>query len=289
VKKKQSKLLTFIAPVGIFLLMVGSKMKALLLVASKWLTFAKLGWLSAKCMSLWLSLTLYGVVFGWSFAWMLIIVLLCHEGGHWIWMQAYRLNPGWPTFIPFLGAFVAMKKLPKDEASHAWVAMAGPLIGGVTSGIFFWAGAITDNNWLMATGNLGFILNLIQLIPARPLDGGFVITAISKKILIPGILFLVLFAVYRQSVLLFFIGIISIFELLDTITGSRQMELRASTSEAKTLGELIREIEKLPNSEVMKPASMDQRWLIGISYIVLAASLGQLYTVSSSLLPNLHR
>ncbi len=284
--KKKSKL-SFLTPLLVAGALLSTKLKSVLLLGSKWLSFAKLGWLVTKSWTLWLSLTLYAATFGWSLAWMLVLVLFLHEGGHWIWMRAYGLNPGLPTFIPFLGAFVAMKKLPKDEASHAWVAFAGPLIGGVTSALLYWIGVIINNTWLMTTGHLGSILNLLQLIPAKPLDGGFVISAVSTRLLIPGVIFLVIFSIYRQSIFLFVIAIFSIFTLLESFTGKAQLELQANASSASTVGALVSEIEKISATEIMRSATTTQRWIIGIAYLVLAASLGQLYAISSDQLPSL--
>lgn len=287
---KRNNKLSFITPAVALLAVLYAKSKTLLLAGLKGLSFLKLGWLVTKFWSLWLSLGLYIAAFGWSFAWMLIIVLFLHEGGHYVWARAYKLNPGLPAFVPFLGAFVAMKKLPKDEASHAWVAFAGPLIGGVTSALIYAVGAYIDNTWMMATGNLGFILNLFQLIPARPLDGGFVISAISKKLMIPGACLLLLFAVFRQSLFLFVIGLIAVLEVSSALTGRNQLELRGHSSPTMTVGELIEEIETTSTKDVIHQATPGQRWQIGIAYISLVALLGQLYAMTSAQLPTaLHR
>jgi Zn-dependent protease len=282
---KRNNKFSFLTPVIAFAAVLSSKLKVFLLACTKGLAYVKLSWLVTKFWSLWLSLGLYIAVFGWSFAWMLIIVLLLHEGGHWIWMRAYKLDPGLPAFVPFLGAFVAMKKLPKDEAAHAWVAFAGPLIGGVTSALIYGLGVSQDNVFLMGTGNLGFILNLLQLIPAKPLDGGFIITAISKKLIIPGICALLLFAAYRQSLFLFVIGLVSAMEVLGTLTGRNQLEQRARSSSKGTVGELIAEIEEISTKDNVRQANPAQRWQIGLAYLSLVALLGQLYSVSSAQLP----
>lgn len=284
VNKRNGKF-PLITPAIAVLAVLYTKSKALLLVGVKGLSLLKLSWLITKFWSLWLSLGLYIAAFGWSFAWMLVIVLILHESGHYIWARAYKLNPGLPAFVPFLGAFVAMKKLPKDEASHAWVAFAGPLIGGVTSALIYGLGANLDNTWMMATGNLGFILNLFQLIPARPLDGGYVVSAISKKLMIPGACLIFAFAIFRQSLFLFIIGVIAVMDVLSALSGRNQLEMRGHSSPTMTVGELITEIETMSTKEAIQQAAPGQRWQIGIAYITLVALLGQLYAITSAQLP----
>lgn len=86
-----------------------------------------------------LSLWFYAWRLGWPWALATILLLLMHEMGHFIWMQACGLKPKMPVFIPFFGAMTAMEELPKDDWTQAWTALAGPLIGGACAvGCFYW-------------------------------------------------------------------------------------------------------------------------------------------------------
>src|SRR3984957_8533270 len=205
-KSNKKTILGSLGVVGLILL----KGKTYLLAAWKALAFVKVG----SILSPLITIGVYTMLFGFPYAIAVFILLLTHEMGHWIWMKALGLEPKLPVFIPGIGAYVAMTKLPPDEATHAWVALAGPLIGGVTSGLLFWFGVNYSNGWLMAAGSTGFFLNLFQLIPAKPFDGGFIINAISKWLLIPGTIILFGLAYYFQSIFLFLISILSVFSLV---------------------------------------------------------------------------
>ncbi|MGH9552226.1 MAG: site-2 protease family protein, partial [Terriglobales bacterium] len=151
------------------------KFKGLGLAALKAASLFKLSWLLPSAISMILSIGVFTAMYGWSYGVAVVLLIFIHEMGHWIWMKASGFEPKAPMFIPGIGAYVAMTKLPPNETERAWVAFAGPLIGGIGSAVLYWAGMHTGNEWMMAAGNTGFFLNLLQLLPARPLDGGFVV------------------------------------------------------------------------------------------------------------------
>ncbi len=158
-KSNKKTILGSLGILGIILL----KGKAYLFAAWKALALFKIGWIISPL----LTIGVYSMLFGLPYAIAVFLLLLTHEMGHWVWMKALGLEPKLPIFIPGIGAYVAMTKLPPDQATHAWVALAGPLIGGLTSGILFWFGVTYSNAWLMAAGSTGFFLNLFQLVPAK--------------------------------------------------------------------------------------------------------------------------
>lgn len=163
------------------------KGKVYIFAALKGLSFLKLGWLFKSALMLFASLALYWALWGPIFAVIVVVMILIHELGHYVWMKVNGLNPQPIMFIPGLGAYVAMEKMPADQATDAWVALAGPLVGGVASAAFYYYGVTSHNLFFVAAGSVGLFLNLLQLIPAKPLDGGFVINAINKWLLIPGV------------------------------------------------------------------------------------------------------
>lgn len=223
------------------------------------LALFKFGWLGKSFLSMALSIGFYAMFFGWPYAIAIVLLLFIHEGGHWIWMKVHGLNPQAPIFVPGMGAYVAMTKLPPDAMTRAWVAFAGPLVGGLAAAGMYYGGAITGNGWLLAAGSTGFFLNLIQLIPAKPLDGGFVVNAISKWLLLPGALLLLAAAVALHSVLLMIIAGISCF------TGFKMITNHGAVSD---------------EDAVVVPATVGQKALIGVAYVALVGMLAYLYVLS---------
>lgn len=231
------------------------KFKVAIFAALKALTFIKFGWFFSSFISMFVSIGLYAMFWGWPYAIAIILLLYIHEMGHWIWMKHLGLEPKAPMFLPGIGAYVAMTKLPADEATHAWVALAGPLVGGVGCAALYWAGMHLDNGWCMAAGSTGFMLNLLQLVPAKPLDGGFVISAVSKWLLVPGTAFLFALSFAFHSILLLIISVISLISLIASRFAHGQ-------------------------APQMQPATGVQRFAVAFAYISLAGMLAYLYWLS---------
>jgi Zn-dependent protease len=110
--------------------------------------------------------------------------------GHYIYLKHMNLEPKAPVFIPFVGAFVAMKNLPKERIVSAWSAFWGPCLGGIIAGLLLPIGLATHSQLLVVLSVYGVGLNLLQLTPSRPLDGGFIAETIWKWLTIPGSLML---------------------------------------------------------------------------------------------------
>ena len=110
-----------------------------------------------------------------------------------------------PMFIPFLGAFVAMKELPKDAGAEARVGLAGPVLGtlGCLIPLALWL-ATGEPFWQAATF-IGFFLNLFNLLPILPLDGGRAMAALSSWIWAIGFLLFIGVAVIYPNPIIFLI------------------------------------------------------------------------------------
>jgi Zn-dependent protease len=199
------------------------------------------GWLFKTGLTMMLSLATYGFVYGWRFAIALIGLLIIHEFGHWVWLKANGVAAEVPIFIPFVGAVISLKKLPEDEAMTAWTALAGPLIGGAGALICWGAGFYCNYGPLMAGGCFGFMLNLFQLVPAMPLDGGWVLASISRKLLIPGTILLILLAILSRSPLLIIICIVAIASLF-----ARKKVTPAPVQPVQTLAEYEQQLVGAP-------------------------------------------
>jgi Zn-dependent protease len=123
--------------------------------------------------------------------------------GHVIQLRREGIHAGAPMFIPFLGAFVAMKQLPKDAGAEARVGLAGPVLGtiGCLIPLAFWLA--TDDPFWQACTFIGLFLNLFNLLPVLPLDGGRAAQALSSWIWGVGfLLFLGVLVIFPSPVLI---------------------------------------------------------------------------------------
>jgi Zn-dependent protease len=268
-KGKAGGMLGGLGILGIILL----KGKFYIFAALKALSFLKLGWLFKSFFMFFASIAVYWAFFGPIFAVIVVGMILIHELGHYVWMKVNGLNPKPIMFIPGLGAFVEMEKMPADQATDAWVALAGPLVGGVAAAGFYYFGVTTQNLLLMAAGSVGIFLNLLQLIPAKPLDGGFVINAINKWLLIPGVGLAFAYAFFFHSFLFGIIAVIAFFNVFSQFKNPDQRPMRGG--------------------QLQVPATMQQRVMIAIAYFGLAGMLGYLYWLSHeetiNMLPSKHK
>ncbi len=148
----------------------------------------KFGTLLTTGGSMLISLVVYAWIFGWRYAAGFIALLFVHEMGHYVAARQRGLNVGAPTFIPFMGAWIELKALPHDAETEAYVGMGGPLIGtfGALACYFVARDGGDDLRWLLAVAYGGFFLNLFNLIPVSPLDGGRITAVLSPRIWLLG-------------------------------------------------------------------------------------------------------
>lgn len=128
------------------------------------------------------SLALYlllGYYFFHSFNMLLLITIIVvfHELGHFIAMKAFRYKDLGIFFIPLLGAYVSGSKREVSQRESAIILLAGPL-PGIIAGIIFYL-LYLQNPFLSIAGIpyytiaiLFLFLNIINLLPVYPLDGG---------------------------------------------------------------------------------------------------------------------
>ena len=180
----------------------------LLLSSLKW------GKLATTGGTMLLSLGVYATIWGWRYAAGFIFLLLVHEMGHYIAARQCGLDVGAPTFIPFVGAWIELKDQPHDAEVEAFVALAGPLIGSIGAAAVYLAGRQLDSNLMLAIAYAGFFLNLINLLPVSPLDGGRITAVISPRIWLVGAPLLLALLLWWASPVLFLVAIISIPQLM---------------------------------------------------------------------------
>ena len=129
----------------------------------------------------------YTLLWGWRFAAVFVVLIFVHELGHALWLRHEGIPAGAPVFIPFLGAVIGMRGMPRDAYVEAKVGLAGPVLGTIGSAIVLGLGEWQNSDLLRAAGHTGFLLNLFNLLPIVPLDGGRAMAAIHPALWIAGI------------------------------------------------------------------------------------------------------
>jgi Zn-dependent protease len=137
----------------------------------------------------------YTMFFGWKYAVGFVLLILVHESGHLIAARWCGLKVGAPVFIPFMGAFIALKEAPPNAWIEAIVGIGGPVAGTVGAIVCHNVFTITQDPIWLALAYSGYFLNLFNLIPAGFMDGGRIVNAISPWLLLPGLGVLVWFMV----------------------------------------------------------------------------------------------
>src|SRR3989440_6090447 len=150
---------------------------------------------------------------GIAFAIGLIWVIFVHEMGHWLEAKRQGLPVSAPLFIPFLGASIFLKENPESAWKEFQLAIAGPLLGSAGAGVVFAIAEAEDSNKLRAIAFLGFFINLFNLLPIVPLDGGRIVTAIHPALWILGLVGLLALVIYRPNGLLVLILFFAAMEL----------------------------------------------------------------------------
>ncbi len=162
----------------------GQPMIKLLLVLLK---FAKFGPALKSAAFMLVSVGAYALLFGWRYALGFVLLLFIHEMGHYIAARRLGMNVGLPTFIPFVGAWIELKDRPLSVQQEAHIAFAGPFAGTLAAAAVLALALHEHSTLLLALAYAGFFLNLFNLIPISPFDGGRIIAILSPKVWFVGL------------------------------------------------------------------------------------------------------
>jgi Zn-dependent protease len=181
-----------------------------------------------------LSMLAYSWIFGWRYAVGFVLLIFVHEMGHYLAARKRGLAVGAPTFVPFVGAWIEMKQIPHDVETEAFVGFAGPLAGTAAALACYWLARETGSELLLALAYSGCMLNLFNLIPVSPLDGGRITAIISPKVWLAGVPLLAALFFYRPSPMLILIAILAYPQLKAALSGkhdrpSEYYEVRRET------------------------------------------------------------
>jgi Zn-dependent protease len=159
------------------------------------------------------SVAAYAWLWGLPFAVGFVVLIFVHELGHVIELRRQGVPASAPLFIPFLGAVIGMKQLPDDAWKEARVALAGPILGSLGAAAFWVAGEAAASDLLVGLAFVGFFLNLFNLIPIVPLDGGRAVAALHPAVWLLGLLMMVGLVIVSPNPILVIIVIIGALEL----------------------------------------------------------------------------
>jgi Zn-dependent protease len=198
------------------------------------------------------SVAAYALFWGWTFAVGFVVLLFVHEMGHVIQLRREGIKASAPMFVPWLGAVVMMKAMPDDALAEARVGLAGPVLGSLGAAACLGLAEAVNSDLLRALAYVGFFLNLINLVPMVPFDGGRAMAAMA-----PAMWFLGLGA---MLVLLLAVGnpFLLVFILLGGMETWRRWKLRGTRS-----------LEQAAYYRV----SRRNRLLVGAVYLGLIAAL----------------
>jgi Zn-dependent protease len=193
--KRPNPIKRTLGPIVAALIAFAAKFKTILLLLPKLKLFTT-AW------TMLVSIAAYALIWGVPFAAGFVVLLLIHELGHVIQLRREGVKASAPMFIPFLGAVITSKSLGKDATAEARVGLAGPILGsiGAAACILIWH-AIGNDMW-RALAFVGFFLNLINLVPVTPFDGGRAMAAMSPWMWAVGLAILVVLIVTLHNAFL---------------------------------------------------------------------------------------
>jgi Zn-dependent protease len=181
-----------------------------------------------------LMIWVYTQIWGWQFALGFVLLLLVHETGHLIVAKKFGLKVGAPVFIPFMGAFIALKEAPRNAWMEACVGIGGPLLGSLGALVCNAMGEFFAAPIFIALAWFGYFLNLFNLTPVGMLDGGRIVTALSRWLWLPGCALLIWFGWKYPNFIIWLIVLLSlprIYSLFRKRTEEEQRYFEATPSQ----------------------------------------------------------
>lgn len=223
----------WLAPLTAVLLFIVTKLK-FVLAAVKGLPFLTTGITAI------VSIGAYALAFSWQFAVGLVLLLFIHEMGHVFVLRRYGVPATAPVFIPFLGAFIGMKELPRNAVMEAYVGLGGPVIGSLGAMAAWGLYVIDGHRIFLVMAYIGVLLNLFNLLPVLPLDGGRIVGAISRWIWVAGYAVALGFLILRPNPLLFLVLALGAPELWNALRSRKEEEeyYKVPLSERASVGAL---------------------------------------------------
>ncbi len=186
-----------------------------------------------------LTIGAYAMVWGWRFALGFVLLIFVHECGHLIVARRFGLKVSAPMFIPFMGAFIALKEAPRNAWMESNVGIGGPIFGTLGAIVCHLLGVYLNIPLLIAIAWSGYFLNLFNLAPAGMLDGGRIVTALSPWLWLPGFALLAWLAWTRPNLIIWLVLVMAlprIFSLFRRRTAEEQRYFEVTPAQRATMG-----------------------------------------------------
>jgi len=119
----------------------------------------------------------YSIMFTFEFALALVAVLVFHEYGHLRAMKKFGIPTKGMYLIPFFGG-IALGDKPRTQWEDVYISMMGPVYGLLMTAVFFVIYVVTGSHFCGLLASTSALLNLVNLFPVYPLDGGRVVKAL---------------------------------------------------------------------------------------------------------------
>ncbi len=242
---RQSFIKRRLAPIGAAIIAFLAKIKSIVLLAPKVKLLVTAG-------SMLVSIAAYATIWGFSFALGFVVLLLVHEMGHVIALRREGIKASAPMFIPFLGALISARSLGDNAAAEARVGLGGPILGTIGAAACLVVWQLTGDDFWRALAFTGFFLNLFNLLPVVPLDGGRAMAAMAPWMWGLGLAAMVVLAIVFPNPIIFIIVVLAAFETY------KRWKLRRSGG-----------LQQLAYYSVRA----QDRWLIAATYLALVALL----------------
>jgi Zn-dependent protease len=240
-----------LAVIGALALLALTKLKAIAALVLPALKFLKLGKILTTSGSMLVSVWFYSLAFGWKFAFGFVLLIFVHEMGHVFvaWRQGLPISA--PIFIPGMGAVILAKAESKSAWDQAVMGIGGPILGSVGAVVCWWIYATTQNELFLGLAYIGFMINLFNLIPLFPLDGGWITGAVSPYLWLAGFIGLVggFVTGYIRNPMIIVLLIVSLPRLWQGVRYG------------------------IAHGPDVQPATWEQRIKMGLAYVALAGAL----------------
>jgi Zn-dependent protease len=197
------------------LIFAAAKLKAILVLLPKIKVLTTSG-------SMLVSVAAYSLIWGWKFAVGFVVLLFVHEMGHVIALRREGVQASAPLFIPFLGALVWAKSLGGNALAEARVGLAGPILGKIGAAACLPVAWLTGADMWTALAFTGFLLNLFNLLPVTPLDGGRAMAALVPWMWFVGLGAVVALAFAFPNPIILIIAVVGAFDVYGRWTRRRR-------------------------------------------------------------------
>jgi Zn-dependent protease len=203
--RKPGRLRRALGPVLAAIIAFLAKFKTIILLLPKLKLLTTAG-------TMFVSIAAYAWIWGLPFAIGFVALLFVHEIGHVIQLRREGIKASAPMFVPFLGAVISARSLGDNALAEARVGLAGPILGSIGAAACILVWHATGNDIWRALAFTGFFLNLFNLLPVLPLDGGRAMAAMAPWMWFVGFAALIPLVFLFNNVIMLLIILLAGFE-----------------------------------------------------------------------------